>query len=140
MGTSWFQFGRMASHFQGFFPCCCSYFTSEGSQGAAGNSGTGTTEEQRGKGERFGLDGTLKTDLFQPLPWKGEGKFHRTQLKLGRNPVFPELQQCLYRTLVFSSTLIKLFSPKQAAPRSSPHITKSLSPLPLRDPGNVLQA
>lgn len=62
MGTSWFQFGRMASHFQGFFLCCCSYFTSEGSRGAAGNSGTGTTGEQSGKGEWFGLDGTLKTD------------------------------------------------------------------------------
>lgn len=80
-----------------------------GVSGCCWNSWTGTTGEQRGKGEWFGLDGTLKTYLFQPLPWKGKGKFHRTQLKLGRNPIFPELQQSLYHTLVFSSTLIKLF-------------------------------
>lgn len=128
----------MASHFQGFFLCWCSYFTSEGSQGVAGTHGLAQLENKEGKGEWFRWDGTLKTDLFQPLPWKGEGELHRAQLKLGGNPIFPELQQPLYHTPAFSSTLIKQFPP--AAPHSSVHIPKPWSSRALRDPGNVLQA
>lgn len=117
----------MASHFQGFFLCWCSYFTSEGSQGVAGTHGLAQLKNKEGKGEWF-RDGTLKTDLFQPLPWKGEGELHRAQLKLGGNPIFPELQQPLYHTPAFSSTLIKQFPP--AAPHSSVHIPKPWSPVP----------